>query len=76
MDLLLVESDFYNIYDPILNGLIVRSALHDVLKTRGRAIILLLGDAPQRDLDPDLRHYMKTNTTIHWSDRLFWDKLR
>lgn len=54
----------------------VRSALHDVLKSRGRAIILVLGDVPHRELDPDLRHYMKTNTTIHWSDRLFWDKLR
>lgn len=54
----------------------VRSALHDVLKSRGRAVILVLGDVPHRDLDPDLRHYMKTNTTIHWSDRLFWDKLR
>ena len=54
----------------------VRSALHDVLKSRGRAIILVLGDIPQHGLDPDLRHYMKTNTTIHWSDRLFWDKLR
>ena len=54
----------------------VRSALHDVLKGRGKAVILVLGDVPTRDLDPDLRHYMKTNTTIHWSDRLFWDRLR
>ena len=54
----------------------VRSALHDVLKGRGKAAILVLGDVPTRDLDPDLRHYMKTNTTIHWSDRLFWDRLR
>ena len=54
----------------------VRSALHDILKSRGRAVILVLGDVNNRDLDPDLRHYMKTNTTIHWSDRLFWDKLR
>ena len=54
----------------------VRSALHEVLKARGKAVILVLGDVPTRELDPDLRHYMKTNTTIHWSDRLFWDKLR
>ena len=54
----------------------VRSALHDVLKSRGRAVILVLGDIPTSGLDPDLRHYMKTNTTLHWSDRLFWDKLR
>ena len=54
----------------------VRSALHEVLKARGKAVILVLGDVPTRELDPDLRLAMKTNTTIHWSDRLFWDKLR
>ena len=54
----------------------VRSALHEVLKSRGKSIILVLGDIPYRDLDPDLRLYLKKNTTIHWSDRLFWDKLR
>jgi len=54
----------------------VKSALHDVLKSRGKSIILVLGDIPYRDLDPDLRHYLKSNTTIHWSDRLFWNKLR
>jgi Leucine-rich repeat (LRR) protein len=54
----------------------VRSALHEVLKSRGKSIILVLGDIPYRDLDPDLRLYLKRNTTIHWSDRLFWDKLR
>jgi len=54
----------------------VRSALHEVLKSRGKSIILVLGDIPYRELDPDLRLYLKRNTTIHWSDRLFWDKLR
>lgn len=54
----------------------VKSALHDVLKSRGKSLILVLGDIPYRELDPDLRHYLKSNTTIHWSDRLFWDKLR
>ena len=54
----------------------VRSALHEVLKSRGKSVILVLGDIPYRDLDPDLRLYLKRNTTIHWSDRLFWDKLR
>lgn len=54
----------------------IKSALHDVLKTRGKSIILVLGEIPYRDLDPDLRLYLKTNITIHWSDRLFWDKLR
>ena len=54
----------------------VRSALHEVLKSRGKCIVLVLGDLSTRDLDPDLRTLIKRNTTIHWSDRLFWDKLR
>ena len=37
------------------------SALHDVLKSRGQAVIFVLGDVNNRDLDPDLRHY-KTYT--------------
>lgn len=54
-----------------------KSALHEVLKDRRRRmIIILLGDIPQRDLDPDLRLYLKTSTCIEWGDRLFWQKLR
>lgn len=54
-----------------------KSALHEVLKDRRRRlIIVLLGELPQRDLDPDLRLYLKTNTCIEWGDRLFWQKLR
>ncbi|XP_063242525.1 toll-like receptor 6 [Bacillus rossius redtenbacheri] len=54
-----------------------KSALHEVLKDRRRRlIVVLLGDVPQKDLDPDLRLYLKTNTCIEWGDRLFWQKLR
>lgn len=54
-----------------------KSALHEVLKDRRRRmIIVLLGDIPQRDLDPDLRLYLKTSTCMEWGDRLFWQKLR
>ncbi|KAF0307009.1 Toll-like receptor 6 [Amphibalanus amphitrite] len=54
-----------------------KSAHHEVLKDRQkRLIVILLGDVPQRDLDPDLRLYLKTNTCISWDDKLFWDKLR
>lgn len=54
-----------------------KSALHEVLKDRRRRmIIILLGDISQRDLDPDLRLYLKTSTCIEWGDRLFWQKLR
>ena len=54
----------------------IKSALHDVLKSRGKSILVVLGDFPYTDLDPDLRHYIKSNTTIHWADRLFWERLR
>ncbi|KDR21043.1 toll-like receptor 6 [Zootermopsis nevadensis] len=54
-----------------------KSALHEVLKNRRRRlIIIILGELPQRDLDPDLRLYLKTNTCIEWGDRLFWQKLK
>jgi Leucine-rich repeat (LRR) protein len=54
-----------------------KSALHEVLKNRRRRlIIIMLGELPQRDLDPDLRLYLKTNTCIEWGDRLFWQKLK
>ncbi|PNF31818.1 hypothetical protein B7P43_G09333 [Cryptotermes secundus] len=54
-----------------------KSALHEVLKDRRRRlVIIVLGELPQRDLDPDLRLYLKTNTCIEWGDRLFWQKLK
>lgn len=54
-----------------------KSALHEVLKDRRRRlVIVVLGELPQRDLDPDLRLYLKTNTCIEWGDRLFWQKLK
>jgi len=54
-----------------------KSALHEVLKDRRRRlVIIVLGEIPQRDLDPDLRLYLKTNTCIEWGDRLFWQKLK
>lgn len=54
-----------------------KSALHEVLKDRRRRLIIVLtGELPQRDLDPDLRLYLKTNTVIECGDRQFWQKLR
>ncbi|XP_022199062.2 toll-like receptor 6 [Nilaparvata lugens] len=54
-----------------------KSALHEVLKDRRRRMIIVIyGELPQKDLDPDLRLYLKTNTTIQWGDRQFWQKLR
>lgn len=54
-----------------------KSAHHQVLRDRRRRlIVVLLGEVPQKDLDPDIRLYLKTNTYLHWGDRLFWEKLR
>ncbi|XP_022899811.1 toll-like receptor 6 [Onthophagus taurus] len=54
-----------------------KSALHEVLKDRKRKLIFIVtGELPQRDLDPDLRLYLKTNTVIEWGDRQFWQKLQ
>ncbi|KAJ8683364.1 hypothetical protein QAD02_019156 [Eretmocerus hayati] len=54
-----------------------KSAHHQVLRgRRKRLIIVLLGDVPQRELDPDIRLYLKTNTYLQWGDKLFWEKLR
>ncbi|XP_060524407.1 toll-like receptor 6 [Cylas formicarius] len=54
-----------------------KSALHEVLKDRRRRLIFVVtGEIPQRDLDPDLRLYLKTNTVIEWGDRQFWQKLQ
>ncbi|XP_045449801.1 toll-like receptor 6 [Melitaea cinxia] len=54
-----------------------KTALHEVLKERRRRlIIILLGELPNRDIDPELRLCLKANTCIEWGDRQFWQKLR
>ncbi|XP_058067234.1 toll-like receptor 6 [Anopheles bellator] len=53
-----------------------KGAVHEVLKRRRKLIIILYGDLPQRDLDADLRLYLRTNTCIEWDDKKFWQKLR
>ncbi|CAH0399859.1 unnamed protein product [Chilo suppressalis] len=54
-----------------------KSAHHRVLRDRRRRLVVVLyGKVPQKDLDPDLRLYLKTNTCLQWDDKLFWEKLR
>ncbi|XP_050314229.1 toll-like receptor 6 [Anthonomus grandis grandis] len=54
-----------------------KSALHEVLKDRRKRLIFIVtGELPSRDLDPDLRLYLKMNTVIEWGDRQFWQKLQ
>lgn len=56
----------------------VKSAHHSVLKDRARkVIIIILGDLPSKDLDPDIRLYLKNHTYLNASnDKKFWDKLK
>lgn len=54
-----------------------KSAHHQVLRDRRkRLIVIVLGEVPQKDLDPDIRLYLKTNTYLQWGDKLFWEKLK
>uniref|UniRef100_A0A1B0F9C3 TIR domain-containing protein n=1 Tax=Glossina morsitans morsitans TaxID=37546 RepID=A0A1B0F9C3_GLOMM len=53
-----------------------KSALHEIVKRRKRVIFILYGDLPQRDIDIDMRHYLRTSTCIEWDDKKFWQKLR
>ncbi|KAH8350359.1 hypothetical protein KR067_003314 [Drosophila pandora] len=53
-----------------------KSALHELVKRRKRMVFILYGDLPQRDIDMDMRHYLRTSTCIEWDDKKFWQKLR
>lgn len=53
-----------------------KGAVHEILKRRRKLIIVLYGDIPQRDLDADIRLYLRTNTCIEWDDKKFWQKLK
>lgn len=54
----------------------VKSAIHEVLKRRRKLIFILYGNLPRRDLDTDMRMYLRSNTCIEWDDKKFWQKLR
>ncbi|KAL5285105.1 hypothetical protein ACFFRR_007069 [Megaselia abdita] len=54
-----------------------KSAHHHVLRDRRkRLIVILLGELPEKDLDPEIKLYLKNNTYLQWGDKLFWEKLR
>lgn len=36
----------------------------------------MLGDVQNRDIDPDLRLYLKTALVLHWGENRFWEKLK
>ena len=59
-----------------------KSGLHQAMKSnrskkQSRMIIVILGDVSSRDLDPDLRLYLKTcGVVLRYGDRMFWQRLR
>lgn len=54
-----------------------KSAHHEVLRTsKHKLIVILIGRLSQRDLDPDMRLWLKTSTFLRWGDKRFWEKLR
>lgn len=62
-----------------------KSSLHQALRTCGpgrdsidwkHLIIIVLGELEGRDVDPDLRLYLKSAAVLHWNSRCFWQKLQ
>ena len=54
-----------------------KSAHLEVLRhTRQKLILICIGKINSKDLDPDIRFWLKTNTFLQWDEKLFWEKLR
>ena len=54
-----------------------KSGLHGALRPdRKKLIVIMLGDVATRDIDPDLRLYLKTSHVLHWGESRFWEKLK
>ena len=55
-----------------------KSGLHQALRATGnrKPIIIMLGDIPSREIDPDLRLYLKNGTILYWGSKSFWEKLK
>lgn len=54
----------------------VKSAIHECVKRRRKLVFILYGELPQRDIDADMRIYLRSSTCIEWDDKKFWQKLR
>ncbi|XP_050026248.1 toll-like receptor Tollo [Dermacentor andersoni] len=54
-----------------------KSAHHEVLHgCSHRLVVVFLGRVSFRELDPDIRLWLKSSTFLRWGEKRFWDKLR
>lgn len=54
-----------------------KSAHHEVLNNSNhKVVVIFLGRVSYRELDPDIRMWLKSSTFLHWGEKRFWDKLR
>ena len=54
-----------------------KSGMHQTLRNaRTKLIVIILGNINSRDIDPDLRLYLKSSIVVYWGDKHFWDKLK
>ncbi|XP_003742102.2 toll-like receptor Tollo [Galendromus occidentalis] len=54
-----------------------KSAHHEVLNNSNhKLVVIFLGRVSYRELDPDIRMWLKHSTFLHWKEKRFWDKLR
>ncbi|OQR75328.1 slit3 protein-like [Tropilaelaps mercedesae] len=53
-----------------------KSAHHEVLNNNNhKLVVIFLGRVSYRELDPDIRMWLKHSTFLHWGEKNFWDKL-
>ncbi|XP_022651225.1 toll-like receptor Tollo [Varroa destructor] len=54
-----------------------KSAHHEVLNNNHhKLVVIFLGKVSYRELDPDIRIWLKHSTFLHWGEKNFWDKVR